>query len=264
MSAPAADPVASSASPGFEIKSAQVEGMALRVLSEDLDAVAAQLLAAYGPDGDNAGFFEQDALVLDFSALPAESTALPLQPLLDALKTCGLLAIAVRGGSDAWHQQAQALGLVKLPADVPRPKLAKPALETVVQEVVKEVVHEVVREVPGPVTLVIDKPLRSGQKVYARGGDLVVLAMVNAGAEVAADGHIHVYAPLRGKAMAGARGNTQARIFALSLEAELVSIAGVYRTSENALPTDVQGKAAQIRLSNDDGKDKLIFESLKT
>jgi septum site-determining protein MinC len=82
----------------------------------------------------------------------------------------------------------------------------------------------------------VDKPLRSGQQVYARGRDLVVLAMVNAGAEVIADGHIHVYAPLRGKAMAGARGNTEARIFSLALEAELLSIAGVYRTSEHPLP----------------------------
>jgi septum site-determining protein MinC len=126
-----------------------------------------------------------------------------------------------------------------------------------------EVVKEVVREVPGPATMVVDKPLRSGQKIYARGADLVVLAMVNQGAEVVADGNIHVYAPLRGKAMAGARGNTHARIFSLCLEPELISIAGVYRTSENPLVKDVQGKAAQVRLSND-GQDKLLIEALKT
>jgi septum site-determining protein MinC len=89
----------------------------------------------------------------------------------------------------------------------------------------------------------------------------VVLAMVNPGAEVVADGNIHVYAPLRGKAMAGARGNTLARIFSLCLEPELVSIAGIYRTSENPLAADVHGKAAQVRLSND-GQDKLIVEPL--
>jgi septum site-determining protein MinC len=108
---------------------------------------------------------------------------------------------------------------------------------------------------------VIDRPLRSGQKIYARGADLVVLAMVNMGAEVVADGNIHVYAPLRGKAMAGASGNTQARIFSLCLEPELISIAGIYRTSENLLSADVQGKPAQVRLSND-GQDKLLFEPL--
>jgi septum site-determining protein MinC len=133
----------------------------------------------------------------------------------------------------------------------------------VVQPTVTEVVREVVREVPGMTTMVIDKPLRSGQKIYARGADLVVLAMVNQGAEVVADGNIHVYAPLRGKAMAGARGNVNARIFSLCLEPELISIAGVYRTSEHPLPADVAGKAAQVRLSND-GLDKLIIESLKT
>jgi len=111
--------------------------------------------------------------------------------------------------------------------------------------------------------MVVHKPLRSGQKVYARGGDLVVLAMVNRGAEVIADGNIHVYAPLRGKAMAGARGNTSARIFSLCLEPELVSIAGVYRTTEQELAGDVLGKPAQVRLS-DDGKEKIIIEALQS
>jgi septum site-determining protein MinC len=127
--------------------------------------------------------------------------------------------------------------------------------------VTTEVVREVVREIPAVPTMVIDKPLRSGQKVYARGADLVVLAMVNQGAEVVADGNIHVWAPLRGKAMAGASGNTQARIFSLCLEPELISIAGIYRTSENPLSPDVRGKPAQVRLSND-GQDKLLFEAL--
>jgi len=75
--------------------------------------------------------------------------------------------------------------------------------------------------------------------------------MVNPGAEVMADGHIHVYAPLRGKAIAGAKGDTSARIFALSLEAELIAIAGVYRTSDTPLPDQVLGKAAQVRLEDD-------------
>ena len=127
-----------------------------------------------------------------------------------------------------------------------------------IQEVVREV--EVIREVPAPseAALVIDKPLRSGQHVYARGRDLVMLAMVNPGAEIMADGHIHVYAPLRGKAIAGARGNTEARIFTLSLEAELISIAGTYRTSDTPLPSDVAGKRAQIWLQGE----KLIMQPL--
>ena len=85
--------------------------------------------------------------------------------------------------------------------------------------------------------------------------------MVNQGAEVVADGNIHVYAPLRGKAMAGASGNVNARIFSLCLEPELISIAGVYRTSENPLPATVHGKAAQVQLSND-GQDRLLINAL--
>ena len=119
---------------------------------------------------------------------------------------------------------------------------------------------EVVREVPTAAvpTMVIDKPLRSGQRVYARGGDLVVLAVVSFGAEVIADGNIHVYAPLRGRAIAGARGNTEARIFSTCLEAQLVSIAGIYRTTETPLPAAVLGQPAQVWL---DGE-KIMVEPL--
>jgi septum site-determining protein MinC len=111
--------------------------------------------------------------------------------------------------------------------------------------------------------MVIDKPLRSGQQVYAKGRDLIVLAIVNAGAEVIADGNIHIYAALRGKAIAGARGNTEARIFAQAMEPELISIAGIYRTSENALPKDVWGQAAQVSLQSGPEGDKLLVSPLK-
>jgi septum site-determining protein MinC len=146
-------------------------------------------------------------------------------------------------------------GLVQAPLEISKIKKAV--------EKTSASVLETIREVPGPSTMVIDKPIRSGQKIYARGADLVVLAMVNQGAEVVADGNIHVYAPLRGKAMAGARGNVSARIFSLCLEPELISIAGVYRTSENPLPADIAGKPAQVRLSSEDGQDKLLIEPLK-
>jgi len=99
--------------------------------------------------------------------------------------------------------------------------------------------------------------------VYARGRDLVVMAMVNPGAEVIADGNIHVYAPLRGKAIAGARGNTDARIFSLCLEPELLSIAGVYRTSEVPLPADVLSRPTQVRLVGG-AQGKLVMDAIKT
>ncbi|MBN4666988.1 septum site-determining protein MinC [Pandoraea nosoerga] len=104
---------------------------------------------------------------------------------------------------------------------------------------------------------IIDKPLRSGQQVYAK-GDLIILDLVSYGAEVIAEGNIHIYAPLRGRALAGVKGKLDARIFCTCLEPELISIAGIYRTGEHALPPEVQGRSVQVRLVDD----KLIFEPL--
>jgi len=99
--------------------------------------------------------------------------------------------------------------------------------------------------------MVIDTPVRAGQRIYARGTDLIVTAVVNNGAELIADGSIHVYAPLNGRALAGASGNADARIFALSMQPELVSIAGVYRTFDEGFPTDLARQPTQIRLVGD-------------
>jgi septum site-determining protein MinC len=228
-----------------------------------MEVVATDVLAKFGPKGESPDFFDHDALVIDFSHLDVETPVFDLVPLLKVLRSCSLVPVAVRGASRQAMAAALAVGLVEAPPEVYKHRDPAPQAQVQVQETIREVVHEVVREVPGPGTMVVDKPLRSGQKIYARGCDLVVLAMVNQGAEVVADGNIHVYAPLRGKAMAGARGNTSARIFSLCLEPELISIAGVYRTSENPLPPEVQGKAGQIRLSSD-GQEKLIIEALNS
>jgi septum site-determining protein MinC len=107
-------------------------------------------------------------------------------------------------------------------------------------------------------TLVIDRPLRSGQRIYAK-GDVVVLGLVSNGAEVIAEGNIHIYAPLRGRALAGVHGNHDARIFCTCLEAELISIAGIYRTTEVPLSGEVAGKPVQIRLD----AEKLLIEPLR-
>jgi len=246
----------------FEIKSAQLPLVALMLKTRDWDLLAADLEKQYGVAGEIPDFFDHDALVIDFSYLPPDTPLQDLKPLLRVLRSCRLVPVAMRGASAAWMQAALALGLVEAPVDAPRVRPAAATAATT-EYVVQEVVREVVREIPGHRTMVVDKPLRSGQKIYARGADLVVLAMVNQGAEVVADGNIHVYAPLRGKAMAGASGDTNARIFSLCLEPELISIAGVYRTSENPLAPEVRGKAAQVRLSND-GQDKLLFEALNT
>jgi septum site-determining protein MinC len=175
--------------------------------------------------------------------------------LLSLLRRHRMNPVALRAGHPA-HDAAGTLAGLFIAQEMRAAPASTPATE--VREVIREV--EVVREIPAASqsAMVVDKPLRSGQHVYARGRDLVVLAMVNPGAEVMADGHIHVYAPLRGKAIAGAKGDTSARIFTTSLEAELIAIAGVYRTSDTPLPLEVLGKSAQVWLS----EDKLYMRAL--
>ena len=233
----------------FEIKSANLPLVALLLKSTDLAAMSRELALRFG---DMPDFFDQDALMIDLSPLQSGAHAggdIDFHSLISLLGSYQLVALAVKGGSDAQMSAALQAGLLPVPdAHLVNQRPAEPAPQA--------------RPAPGAAplgALVIDKPLRSGQQVYARGRDLVVLAMVNAGAEVIADGHIHVYAPLRGKAMAGARGNTDARIFALALEAELLSIAGVYRTSENPLPPGVAGHPAQVRLVAGENGDRLVM-----
>ncbi|MEG2901326.1 MAG: septum site-determining protein MinC, partial [Massilia sp.] len=108
--------------------------------------------------------------------------------------------------------------------------------------------------------MVIDTPVRAGQRIYARGCDLIITAVVNNGAEIIADGSIHVYSSLYGRALAGASGNADARIFALSMQPELVSIAGVYRTFDEGFPTDLARQPTQIRLVGD----RIDIQSLAT
>ncbi len=278
---------ASKGAEGFELKSASLSLLSLVLKTTDLAELSRELQVRVGA---TPGVFSNEPLLIDLSQLPQEASAavtatatveapaqlsldsaaagraeVDLAALLPLLRGHRMSPVAVYGATPAELEQALVLGLAEAPEPeaqaAPRSRAAEAA--PVVQEVIREVVREVVREVPVPAesvpTLVIDKPLRSGQRIYAKGGDLVVLALVNHGAEVIADGHIHVYAPLRGKAIAGARGNTEARIFAASMEAELISIAGIYRTTENPLPDTVQGKPAQIRLEGE----KLVMEALK-
>jgi len=262
--------------PAFELKSAQLTLVALLIKTSDLAKLAAQLLKKFGPNGESPEFFDTDGVVLDFSQAGLTLPHPQWNLLLNTLSQCRLVASAVRGLDDASLAVAKKSGIAEAPPDIRRPATSKaspvaapPALAPVAPLAKPTqaapspaMAPPIARDGTNP-TMVVNKPLRSGQKVYARGADLIVMAMVNRGAEVIADGNIHVYAPLRGKAMAGARGNTSARIFALSLEPELVSIAGVYRTTEQELGSDVLGKPAQVRLS-DDGKEKIIIEPLKT
>ena len=260
----------------FEIKSANLPLVALLLKSADLTALAQDMALRFG---DIPDFFDNDALVIDLAPLQgaAIDTAqvIDFASLLSLLRGYRLQPIAVKGGSPAQMVDALAAGLLNAPDahlaghTAKADKADKADRADRADKVVKTPAKPLAAAPAAPQAaaahpgaLVIDKPLRSGQQVYARGRDLVVLSMVNAGAEVIADGHIHVYAPLRGKAMAGARGNPDARIFALAMEAELLSIAGVYRTAETPLPASVLGKPTQVRLTATPDGDKLVMEPL--
>ncbi len=268
-------PPAAPAKPAFDLKSTAWTLTALRLQVADLATLVAALDERFA---DSPGLFDNDPVALDLSPLRDSAALVDIAGLLPHLRRHGLVPIAAQGGNPAQMAAARAAGLAEAPdAQASSAHRAEPATaaprqvgrdEPVIPPVVREVevtreaVREVVKDVPaaGGVApaMVVDKPLRSGQRVYARGGDLVVLAVVSFGAEVIADGSIHVYAPLRGRAIAGARGDTSARIFSTCLEPQLVSIAGIYRTTETPLPDNVRGKPAQVRLQGE----KIFVEPL--
>jgi septum site-determining protein MinC len=240
----------------FELKSATLTAVSLQLKTSDMIALQAEMQQRFG---DTPDFFNHDAVVIDLSALAAGNEPVAFATLVPLLQGFRLTPAGVRGGSAGQMQSALDAGL----GEAPHAGGAAPRVERVevIKEVVREVPVEVAVEVPVPTavsTMIIDKPLRSGQQVYAKGCDLIITAAVNHGAEVIADGSIHVYAPLRGKAIAGAKGNTDARIFAICMEPELLSIAGTYRTTENPLPANVRGKPAQIRLEGE----RLVFDPI--
>lgn len=228
--------------------------MALLLKTTNLDAVSRALSQQLI---DSPGFFDKDPLLIDVTGLPEDLdvATFDLPRLLDLLRQQGLIPLAIKGAHNEFLTSAQALGLVD--ASDARVRRSMPVAEA------SE--HAPVVVAPQPLgAMVIHKPLRSGQQVYAKGRDLVVMAMVNPGAEVIADGSVHIYGTLRGKAIAGARGNTNAMIFAQSMEPELISIAGVYRTSENPLPSEVWSLPAQVCLQSGPDGDKLLVSPLKS
>lgn len=180
-------------------------------------------------------FFQQAPVAIDLTALSQREELLEFPMIVGMLRGHGLIPVGVRGASEEQKVQAIALELAVLPA--PRKPAAKPVA--------------VPRQEASAVRpLVVEKPVRSGQRVYAEGGDVILLAGVGSGAEIMADGHIHAYGPLRGRVMAGVAGDVSARIFCRELRAELVSIAGRYRVSEN-MDSDHVGRAVQISLHGD-------------
>ena len=242
----------------FDLKSASLAMVAMVLRTTDTATLASDLAARMA---GAPGFFDNDPVLIDLSLVQGSGTSPDFAALLALLRSHRTVPVAVRGGSQAQTAAALAAGLVLAPEALPaRAAPTPPAQDPAAAVSAALDLPAAAAAVPSPApgALVVDKPLRSGQQVYARGSDLVVLAMVSFGAEVIADGSIHVYAPLRGRAMAGARGNTAARIFTTCMEPQLVSIAGIYRTTEVAIPPDIVGKPAQVRLEGE----KLFFEPL--
>ncbi len=259
----------------FEIKSAALTLVAIAIKTTDLALLAAALTARFAGVGSP---FDQDPVAIDLSALRDADAVIDFPALTALLREHRMVPIAVRGGSAAQMEAAFGAGLAEAhphapglpavraaePAEPVAPAPAAPASAIAAPAAAAAPVADAVAAaLPLPAAsrrpaVVIDKPLRSGQQVYAKDADLIVLAVVSFGAEVIADGNIHVYAPLRGRALAGAHGDTTARIFTTCLEPQLVSIAGIYRTTEKELPADVLGKPAQIWLDGD----SLVIEPL--
>ena len=267
--------------PAFKIKNGNFPLFVLHVNTTDMDKLKSELETRLTQTPD---FFTNTPIVLALAAIADSGVTPDLAGLVTFMRTHGMWAAGVLGGSAEQREAAVQAGLGLFPdapsrraqpqpetpqAEAPQEPLPPPTKQpelpgldaTAVEESTNAADIETPQPAapaPQPTTMIIDKPVRTGQRIYARGGNLVVLAIVNAGAEVIADGDIHIYAPFRGRAIAGAQGNESARIFVHRLEAELISIAGCFQVFENGVPENVRGKPAQIRL---DGT-RLIFEPL--
>jgi septum site-determining protein MinC len=208
--------------------------------------------------------FARAAVVIDFGGLtrtPDEATA---KALLEGLREAGVLPVALAYGTSEIERLSEALGLPLLAkfrasyerdeaaaqADPPAPAPARRESEAAPKAAAKNAPAPAAapsaNAAPG---MIQSKPVRSGQQIYADNRDLTVLTTVGAGAEVIADGSVHIYGPLRGRALAGAQGNEQARIFCREFHAELVAIAGHYKVMEE-IPKELRGKAVQVWLED--------------
>lgn len=231
--------------PAVEIRFGQVGLAQVRIRTTDAGTILDELT---GRVASAPQFFERTGVCLDLSALEKEPTAGEMRAVFDAVRRAGMLAVGLAHGTAAVDALARSLDVPVLtqfrvqgkttpvqPVKEPPPKPSAPAEPTVLSTP----------------SLMQHQPVRSGQRIYARHSDLVVTAMVGAGAEVIADGCVHIYGTLRGRAMAGARGEVTARVFCQEFHAELVSIAGVFRVFET-LPAELAGKPVQAWLDGDD------------
>ncbi len=262
------------AAPIFELKSATLTLVAVVLKTTDLALLAQELEVRFR---DAPALFDHEPVAIDLSQVRGAADPINFAALIALLRAHGMEPMAAKAGSRAQMEAALTAGLMEahhreraakgadaaaaVPAEAVAGAVAEPAAAVDPALPIAPLASPdspAVAAAAPRAAMVIDRPLRSGQQVYAKGCDLIVLAVVSFGAEVIADGNIHVYAPLRGRALAGAHGDTKARIFTTCLEPQLVSIAGIYRTTEKELPADVLGKPAQIWL---DGE-SLVIEPL--
>ena len=237
-------------SPALEIKGSMFTLPVLRLQSTDMELIAKDLSQRLA---QHLRFFEHAPVVIELDHLDEQANRLDLPALCALLRQAHLVPVGVRQANPEQAKAAIAAGLAVLKGGgnaAPRSVSTSPANQA---EVAPASTKQTETASPRPEALpakVVSQQVRSGQQIYARGSDLIVLAAVNAGAEVIADGNIHIYAPLRGRALAGVQGDTSASIFTQSMEAELVAIAGNYQVFEEGPAKDIYSRAVRIFLDD--------------
>lgn len=229
--------------PAFEIKSARIDALAVYLHNADaaaLDAALAKCAAQYRE--------LNLPLILDMQDFRPSEADLPA--VLAVFRRHRLPVAALRHSDEAWAATAADNGLPFTPPGKERPVSLETADAGTVAEIMGEIASETAKQA-GHSTVLVAEPVRTGQQVYAENADLIVTGTVSEGAELIADGNIHIYASMRGRALAGAKGRRDARIFIHSMQAELVSIAGIYRNFEQQLPEHLYRKPVQIHLQDD-------------
>ncbi|WP_297325457.1 septum site-determining protein MinC [Nitrosomonas sp.] len=242
-------------SPVLEFKSSTFFAPILILFNNDMAAIeeALQDKISLAPE-----FFKDSPLIVDLRELNKQNQDLDFTQIVQILRRVGFFPVGIRGGNEQQNKQARTLSI---PLDTVREQSSSISIgETQKQETAPQpspqpevpVAKQSANPIPAPpasaAATLVTQPIRSGQRIYAS-GDLIILSQVSAGAEIMAEGNIHVYNTLRGRALAGVHGNTAARIFCFDLQAELISIAGDYKTSED-LNKQTYTSPVQIYLQN--------------
>jgi septum site-determining protein MinC len=245
----------------FRLRAGNFNLLVLRLLDHRPDAV----LPSLGDQFRRApGFLRFAPIAIGLGELDARPEEVDFKALVSGLRALEIVPIGTTGGTQQMRQAAQAAGLPPLrPVGGPKEAEDEPAPLPAASPPPAPAVDDTAPPSPAAAppavrsTLVVAEPVRSGQRVHAHGSDLIVTSTVNQGAEVIADGNIHVYGTLRGRALAGAADDRDARIFALAFDPELVAIAGFYAVREN-LGEVPAGRAVQVRLQGE----QMRFEAL--